>query len=251
MRTLDVERLAEGLWEQSGLFADAVDGADPDGRVDTCPEWRIRDLVVHLGQAHRWAAGVARTGAPAPAPDPGAADPGGPDAWSGWLRAGAQELIEAVGDGGTVVWTFTGPRPSVFWLRRMLHDTSVHQGDAALALGTAFEIAPDLAADAITEGLELLTAPGAEAIKSDLAELRGDGQTLQVLPADGPEGWLITRTPGGPRWEHGSSGGDVVVAGPVAGLLLVLTRRLPADGSGARVTGDRALLDHWLAHTAM
>jgi hypothetical protein len=40
----------------------------------------------------------------------------------------------------------------------------------------------------------------------------------------------------------------VMLTGPVEDLLLVLTRRLPADQ--VTITGDRGLADHWLAHTA-
>jgi acyl-CoA synthetase (NDP forming) len=41
---------------------------------------------------------------------------------------------------------------------------------------------------------------------------------------------------------------DVTLAGPVEDLLLVLTRRLPADR--VTITGDHALAEHWLARTA-
>ncbi|MFC7586926.1 hypothetical protein ACFQYP_26735 [Nonomuraea antimicrobica] len=44
----------------------------------------------------------------------------------------------------------------------------------------------------------------------------------------------------------GRGNGDVELSGPVAECMLVLARRLPPRD----VTGDRALLEHWLAHTA-
>jgi uncharacterized protein (TIGR03083 family) len=253
MGTPDIEWLAEGLRVQTGAFADAVDGADPDTCVPTCPQWLLRDLVAHIGQADRWAAGLVRTRAAAPIPDPRDADPGAPQEWSGWLRDGAAELVGAVqnADAETMVWTFMGPRPAVFWLRRMLHDTSVHHADAALTVGTPFEITPDLAADAISEGLEMLSAPGAQTLKPALAELNGQGQTLQLRPEDRSRaGWLITRTPGGVTWDRSTADGDVVVTGAVADLLLVFTRRLPADDHRVKITGDRPLLDHWLTNTA-
>lgn len=245
---LDPARLADGLHAHTAALAAAVAGADPELRVPTCPEWPVRVLVGHIGQAHRWATSVVRSG-PSPVPDPRDARPGEPDTWPSWLHGGAADLVDAVrGAGEDPVWTFFGPAPATFWLRRMLHDTTVHHADAALATGAAFEVAPDLAADAITEWLELVSAPVSATIKPAFAQLRGTGQTIALRATGGPD-WLITRTPEGVRWSRTTSGADATLVGPVADLLLVLTRRLPIDRVAS--TGDRELVDHWLAHTAV
>jgi len=244
---MDNASLAEGLHQHTAGFAEALESADPDQRVPTCPEWPLRVLTGHVGQAHRWAASIVRDG-PSPVPDPFDADPGAPEKWADWLREGAEDLEDAVqAAGDTPVWTFFGPQPARFWLRRMLHDTTIHHADAALATGKSFTVAPDLAADAISEWLEVLSDPVTASIKPDFAELRGVGQTLLLEPADGT-GWLITRTPDGVRWTRENKPADVTLTGPVKDLLLVLTRRLPADR--VTVTGDQALAAHWLAHTA-
>ncbi|GAA3151548.1 maleylpyruvate isomerase N-terminal domain-containing protein [Nonomuraea salmonea] len=97
MTTLDQDRLAEGLREQGAAFGLAVAGGDPEAKVPTCPEWRLRVLTGHAGQATRWAAGLVRAaGTPLPVPDPLDALPGAPDAWASWLRDGAEDLITAV-----------------------------------------------------------------------------------------------------------------------------------------------------------
>ncbi|MBE8524986.1 maleylpyruvate isomerase family mycothiol-dependent enzyme [Amycolatopsis sp. H6(2020)] len=244
---MDNASLAAGLHQHTAGFAEAVGSADPDERVPTCPEWPLRVLTGHIGQAHRWAASIVRDG-PSPVPDPFDADPGAPEKWSDWLREGAEDLEDAVkAAGDTPVWTFFGLQPARFWLRRMLHDTTIHHADAALATGKSFTVAPDLAADAISEWLEVLSDPVTASIKPDFAELRGVGQTLLLEPGDGT-GWLITRTHGGVRWTRESKPADVTLTGPVQDLLLVLTRRLPADR--VTVIGDQALAAHWLAHTA-
>jgi uncharacterized protein (TIGR03083 family) len=244
---MDTTRLAEALHARTAAFAETVTGADPDARIPTCPDWPLRVLVGHIGQAHRWSADVVRSG-PSPVPDPLDADPGAPETWADWLRQGADDLAKTVLDAGeTPVWTFFGAQPAKFWLRRMLHDTTIHHADAALATGTAFEVAPDLAADAISEWLEMLSDPVTASLRPDFAELRGTGQTLRLHPEDG-EGWLVTREPGGVRWTRDAGGADVTLAAPVQDLLLVLTRRLPADR--VTITGDSTLADHWLAHTA-
>ncbi|TQM15081.1 maleylpyruvate isomerase family mycothiol-dependent enzyme [Pseudonocardia kunmingensis] len=249
---LDVERLATGLREETGAFARAVAGLDPHAPVPTCPEWRVRDLVGHIGQAHRWSAELVRTRAAAPVPDPRAAEPGAPREWPEWLRDGADALVAAVVDGGpaTPVWTFLDERPAAFWLRRMLADTAVHHADAAGAARVDFAIAPDLAADTISEGLGLIAAAGSANLQPALAELRGDGETLQLRPDDLGAGWLITRTPAGVIWERRTADADVTVSGAVRDLLLVFSRRTDPDDDRITITGDRALLDHWWAHTA-
>jgi uncharacterized protein (TIGR03083 family) len=256
-----VPRLAEGLRAHTAAFARALEGADPTTRVPTCPEWRVRDLVAHIGQAHRWAAELVRSREPGTVPDPRDVEPGPREGWSGWLLEGAEDLIAAVEVTGadTAVWTVLGQRPAAFWLRRILNDASVHLADATLLGGTEFEIAPDLAADAIREGLEILSAPGLEAFRPDLAGLNGRGETIVLRAVGRRGGWRITRTPDGVRWERltadGDTGqgavvdGDVVMHGSVRDLLLVFTRRVTVDESAVTVTGDRRILDHWLANT--
>jgi uncharacterized protein (TIGR03083 family) len=244
---MDTTSLAEALHARTAAFAETVTGADPEARVPTCPDWPLRVLVGHIGQAHRWAADIVRSG-PSPVPDPLDADPGTPETWADWLRQGADDLAKTVLDAGeTPVWTFFGEQPARFWLRRMLHDTTIHHADAALTTGTTVEVAPDLAADAISEWLEVLSDPITASLRPGFAELCGTGQTLQLRPEQG-RGWLITREPGGVRWTRETSPADVTLTGPVQDLLLVLTRRRPAGD--VTITGDRALADHWLAHTA-
>ncbi|MGH3589359.1 MAG: maleylpyruvate isomerase family mycothiol-dependent enzyme [Pseudonocardia sp.] len=246
------DRLATGLQEVTAAFADVVAGTDPQAQVPTCPQWRVRDLVGHIGQAHRWSAELVRSRAAAPVPDPRAAEPGDPHDWPRWLREGVADVLDAVTTTGpdTAVWTFLGERPARFWLRRMLGDTVVHQADAAIAAGRPYRVAPDLAADAISEGLTLIVAARAAELKPDLAQLRGDGQTLQLRPDDQDAGWLITRTPDGVSWERRTADADVVVTGATQDLLLLFARRVGADDAPLVISGDRALLDHWSAHTA-
>lgn len=250
--TPDTARLVAGLREQTEGFALAVGGGDPDARVPSCPQWPLRTLVGHIGQEHRWAADLVRTGEQLPIPEPREADPGAADEWAGWLREGAEELIRAIRETGadTEVDTFLGPRPASVWLRRMVSDTCVHHYDAAFATDSAFEIADDLAEHVISENLDLLSAPAFEAAKPDLAGLRGRGERIGFLPRS-VEGWVSTRTPDGLRWERGPVQADVVVSGAVADLMLVVSHRVPPEDDRVTVRGDRALLDHWLAHTAL
>ncbi|PRC62087.1 hypothetical protein C6A85_04950, partial [Mycobacterium sp. ITM-2017-0098] len=54
------------------------------------------------------------------------------DAAIEWLNSGAQLVIDAVGRVGSErVWTFVGPKPAGWWVRRRVHETAVHRIDAA------------------------------------------------------------------------------------------------------------------------
>jgi uncharacterized protein (TIGR03083 family) len=234
----------ELLHEQTKAFADAAKGLDPDIFVKTCPDWPVRVLIAHIGQGQRWAAQIVRTGAPSGIPDPH--DVSLPEDWTKWLLEGAEDLAEALQENNVTVWTIVGTGTASFWLRRMVHDTTVHYVDAAITAGIGYEIPEDLAADGIQEGLELLATPGVQERIPAVAELRGDGQTLRISP-DGKPGWFITRTPEGVKWRHGAGEADVTMSGTTQDLLLVCYGRLPMEN--VAVSGNRDLMAHWLEHT--
>lgn len=226
--------------------------------VPTCPEWTLRQLVTHVGRAHRWAAEITRTRSDAFIPFRQVPDSRLPDDRAGqlaWLLAGAALIVEAVREaGGDVVWTFTGPMPADFWIRRMAHETLVHRADAQLAAGAEPEpvIEAEVAADAIDEWLTLLA--GGHINAGDQAKALPAGASLHVHATDDGLGgrgeWMIRHDAGGLAVEPGHGKGDAAVVGPAASLLLVLMRRRPASDPAVTVYGDSAVLDGWLASTA-
>ena len=131
--------------------------------IPTCPEWTLRQLVTHVGRAHRWAAEITRTRSDAFIPFREVPDGKLPDdsaVQRASLRAGAARIVDAVREAGSdVVWSFTGPVPAGFWISRMAHETLVHRADAQIAARAEPEPAIDseVAADAIDESLMLLT----------------------------------------------------------------------------------------------
>ena len=230
------------LRNQITAFAGVVAGVAPDVRVPMCPEWRMRDLVGHIGQGPRWAADILRSGTPTPPPDPRDAEPGPPSGWTGWLLDGTDDLIDAVARAGadTPVWTIVGTRPAGWWLRRMLADLVVHTADAALTAGVPFDVPAARAADAISEGLELLATPG-------LATFPGDREGDIALRPETGDDWLITRKTAGHTWRLGTADADTTLSGSTQDLLLVLMRRLPLHH--VTVTGDVALVEELLTYT--
>jgi uncharacterized protein (TIGR03083 family) len=245
------DRYFAELRDCTAELARIIDG-DLDRPVPTCPGWTFRQLATHLGRGHRWAAQIVATRATAPVPTREVPDgklPADPAQHGPWLNASAGLVVEAVTAAGSdQAWTFIGMRPARFWARRRAHEAAVHLADAQLAAGRDVDLTPGVAADAVDEWLAMVTGGRVPA-----DGLRGDGQTLHLHATDpglsGTGEWLITRNESGARVEPGHVKADVAVRGPAAGLLLVLTRRLPSSSAGVEVLGDRALLDHWLEHT--
>jgi uncharacterized protein (TIGR03083 family) len=257
MALLPSDRYLDALADQSALLAEALAGADLTLPVPTCPDWTLRELAEHVGRAHRWAAGIiSRRLTTTPVFDTSSLTaPAAPDELVTWLRGGADELAEAIRavDPQTRIWSWSHDQSAGFWSRRMTHETAVHRADAELALGREFVLDADLAADAISEWLSLVSLPQAVEFRPELAELRGAGQTLHLHSTDpglGEAGeWIVRRTPSGPVWEHGHTKGDVAVRGAVVELLLVMTRRVAPGEAPIKIFGDAGLLDHWLDHT--
>ncbi len=224
--------------------------------VPTCPGWTLRELAVHVGRAHRWAAEIVRTRSAEPIPFRSVPDgkfPAEPGEQDRWLRAGAARLADTVqAAGGDLVWTFAGQRPASFWARRMAHETAVHRADAELAAGQGPELDADLAADGIDEWLGFLSGVFSPADGADpRIEALPPGRSLHVHATDAPGAgeWTVRSEPSGITVERAHGKGDVAVRGPAARLLLVLVRRLPPADPAVEVIGDAAVLGRWLERT--
>jgi predicted lipid carrier protein YhbT len=132
----------------------------------------------------------------------------------------------------------------------MTHELVVHRADAALAAGLPYEVAPEIAADAIDEWLEIVEFAQRTEPDDAAAELRGPGRSIHLhatdAPADVTAEWFVELTEEGVRWRHGHEKATVALHGPLTDVLLAFYRRLPPDGGRLEVLGDRELLDFWL-----
>jgi uncharacterized protein (TIGR03083 family) len=243
------------LLEQNRLFGEAVAAGDQDADVPTCPGWTLRQLFRHVGRGDRWAAQIVAERHDSPL-DPRAVRGGKPpeDAAGAldWLHGGARAMLDAVREAGpdTPVWTFLGPRPAAWWIRRRLHEATVHRADAAVALGVDFELSGPVAADGVSEWLGLLAARPAPATgPGPLAA----GASLHLHATDdglGPEGEWTIRTEGSAlTWEHGHSKCTTAARGRAVDLLLVLLRRRSAEQANVELLGDKAAWSDWLDRT--
>jgi uncharacterized protein (TIGR03083 family) len=242
---------AAALYEQNRLLGELIREGDLAAPVPTCPGWTVRQLFRHVGRGDRWAAQIVTDRMDGPL-DPRQVREGKPpedtEGALHWLSGSAAAVVEAAAEAGvgTSVWTFLGPRPAPWWVRRRLHEATVHRADAALALGQDYTLEPALAADGIDEWLELLAArPG----DGPLA----DGVVLHLHATDpglGERGeWTIDGTDGPVRWSHGHAKGAVALRGPATELFLAIMRRRAVDESDVELHGDAPVWTSWLERT--
>jgi uncharacterized protein (TIGR03083 family) len=241
------------LLEQTRAFGDLIRTGDPQTPVPTCPDWTLKQLFRHVGRGHRWAAQIVaerRAQALDPRDVRDGKPPDDPDAAIVWLNDGAQLIVDALDQVGSDarVWTFLGSRPAGWWIRRRLHEATVHRADVALALGVDYDLSPELAADGISEWLERVSV---EAKRQ--APPLNRGQTMHLHATDdglGPTGeWTVVNDEDGVWWSHNHGKGDVALRGPAKDLLLALVRRKSAADVGLEVFGDTSVWDTWLDRT--
>ena len=242
------------LLEQTRAFGDLTRSGDPATPVPTCGDWTLGQLFRHVGRGNRWAAKIVidRRSQPLDPRDvPDGRPPDDPDAAAAWLDDGARMVIEAVDRVGadTRVWTFLGPRPAGWWIRRRLHEATVHRADAALALGVEFDLSAELAADALSEWIERAC------VDRRHPPVRDHGQSIHLHATEeqlGPTGeWTIVHDEEGLGWAHRHSKGSGALRGPVTELLLAMVRRRTPEQAGLQVFGDTAVWDAWLASTPL
>ncbi|WP_280271759.1 maleylpyruvate isomerase family mycothiol-dependent enzyme [Nocardia wallacei] len=246
MTVLDTAARRDALLSETDLLADLYLSADPATPVPTCPDWTLANLVAHVGRATRWAAATiaARTTAPIDIREvPGIRRPHDPDEAARWLRGGARAMLDNLATTGddTPVWTTTGTvRPAAWWVRRLLHEATVHRADATLALGREFVLAPALAADGLSEFL------GVVAWVPHLGTALDEGTSLRLQAHDTDDTWTIHRS--GDRITFTDSGAPATLTlrGTATDLFLLLLRRIPAGTAGLDTSGDLAVLTAWL-----
>lgn len=242
------------LLDQTKAFGDLIATGDPDTPVGTCPEWTLKQLFRHVGRGNRWAAQIIADRRSSPLDPREVRDgrpPDDPAAALDWLNHGAELIVKAVDQVGSDarVWTFVGSKPAGWWIRRRVHEVVVHRADAALALGGEFVVAPELAADGITEWIDLNCA---------LAGSRhplGPGQRIHLHALDeglGPTGeWTLVNDEDGLDWSHSHAKGDVALRGSALDLLLAVSGRVDAGDSGLEVLGDIAVWNTWRDRTPL
>jgi uncharacterized protein (TIGR03083 family) len=238
---MEVREHIEALRQEGQLLAAAVAAADLDTPIPTTPEWRMRDLVRHIGDVHRWARAhvegrttpigrdeLPKIAGPLP-PDPELLE---------WFREGHRHLVEALeaAEPDRQAWTFLpAPSPIAFWARRQAHETGVHRADAQSPTGRITPFEPAVAVDGIEELLfGFLGRPGGEAIDPP--------RSLSLQATDTQGEWLV-RLEDGIQVSREGGRADCSVRATASDLHLLLWNRRTADGLD--VEGDRSVLAFW------
>lgn len=263
MTYLAHERYCDEIALQVGQLRELItSGADLSATVPTCPEWSLEQLVRHMGGALRWSGTLVRERAQELIPTAaiplggGPEERGDPAALDAWLAECGELVVGALREAGpgAEVWSWMGVSTSGFWARRMAHEITVHRADAALTTGATYEVAPDIAADALDEWLELVEWVQRTGAREWAADLHGPARTLHLHATDAePElnaEWLVEMDESGVSWRRGHEKATVALRGPLTSVLLAFYRRLPLDSPGLEVVGERAVLEAWLENSS-
>ncbi|MER6122975.1 maleylpyruvate isomerase N-terminal domain-containing protein [Streptomyces sp. NPDC001795] len=256
MTLLAHDRYCDEIELQVGRFRDVVaSGADLSATVPTCPDWSLEQLVRHTGGALRWAELLVRTRAQENIPDeqvPGYEGPESAAELDAWLAETGEALVRTLREAGpdARVWSWAGVFDAGFWARRMTHELTVHRADATLNAQLPYEVAADVAADALDEWLEIVAFVQRTRPNRAARELVGPGRSIHLHATDTAPGlnaeWLIELTGDGVLWHRGHEKAPVALRGPLTSVLLAFYRRLPLDTPQLEVLGERELLEFWL-----
>jgi uncharacterized protein (TIGR03083 family) len=226
-------------------LAEVASSIDPSTPVPTCPDWRLRDLVRHLGGVHRWATGFVRgAGREPPNGDLELFVGGWPDDAElvAWFRTGHRALLEALASAPADLdtWTFLdAPSPLAFWARRQAHETAIHRVDAEATTRDVTGFPSVFAADGIDELLlRFVSRPGTSLpVESP--------RSMVVRATDLPRSWGVTFAASGFQIlaDPVDTGAELHVTGDASGLYVMLWNR--RDTSGFELAGETTLLDLW------
>lgn len=219
-------------------FAELIGKATGDEEIPACPDWNLRDLTVHLGTVHRWAAAIVLSGQRVSAPQPVVGD-----RLVDWYAGTATALLgalQAVSPDEAVPNFSHLNEQALFYHRRQMHEATVHVVDAAQALGLEepeWQVPSAIAADGIDEVIQVhmprMTARGRQ------PDVRS---RIRLTASDTGQEWVIAPGSGdlsAPFQLHPSSHADASVRGTAADLYLSLWHRVSrfrlefegADGS--------------------
>ena len=220
---LDTGIYLSALAADSQALADlATDLAAP---VPACPQWKVGDLVTHLGGVYSWVHLVLEGNGERPSGSR-ATPPDDQDRLLAWFL----EQRAAVLDGLTTrepdapAGNCTGLEGTFnvnWWRRRQAMETAIHLVDMQQANGTDRPVAPELAADGVDE---LLTS------FLSRVPLEGATGTLHLHCTDTEGEWVIdfNGDRAVTRREHAKA--DAAVRGPASDLFLLVWNRRSLDG---------------------
>jgi uncharacterized protein (TIGR03083 family) len=242
---VDLNSYLAVLAAEATALAAAADEAGLEAPVPTCPGWTVNDLVLHMGEVHRWATAVLTSRATKLSEVPGDSLGALPElaGTTDWLRRGGARLCEALAtaDPSVEYAAFlsdpVAPRV-LFWARRQTMETSVHRVDAESALGRCTALAPDVALDGIDEFLTGFLPRSRTPLHTHRP------RSLQIAPDFSDRRWTVTISDDVPvtlRSSGQAGGADCIVSGPASDIYLALWNRESLDA--VKIDGDPAVAE--------
>ena len=254
MARLDFPTYLTHIRTESARFRDVLATCDPAARVPSCPDWDAADLLWHLAGVQRFWADIIRRRPEGPLET----EPERPSTYDGLLAAFdehsaalASELHKAAP--ADPAWTWSTEQTVGFTFRRQAHEAMIHRLDAELTAGSVTPLDPALAADGVEECLDVMfggAPPWGEFaglphfVRVDVTDT-GESLWVQIGRFSGTDPDTDVhydeddiRVVADPGTEP-----DAGVTGPAGALDAWLWRR--GDDSQIRVTGDKAVYDHF------
>jgi uncharacterized protein (TIGR03083 family) len=224
---MDRDTYLEQLARDGGRMAELARG-DLAAAVPTCPEWTLRDLLVHTGQVHRWQTEAGRVDAGTFPDMSGAEQPPTDDAaMADWFQRGVDDAVRTLStvDPAAPRWTWAKPNggdAAQWYFRRIAQETVVHRIDAELAAGVKVTpVDPAIAIDGLDEMFDVFIPM---AIGQPIG---GDGRTLHLHATDIEGEWLLALHADHVDVTRGHAKGDAAIRGRALDLLLQVWGRSP------------------------
>jgi len=218
--------------EQFAAFLSVVESRSLAARVPACPGWDVRQLALHVGETYDWVRAALRgTDEPADAVPPVLGDADVPS----YLAGTADALLSTLRsiDPGQPCWTMAPPGNAAFWLRRMVHETTMHRWDAQSAHGRTNAIPSDVAYDGVFEVGEMFFPRQVR-----LGRIEPLRHTLRLRISDVGEALTL-----GPDGIVDEVRADAWVSGTAESVLLLLWKRIDATDPRLRFGGDPDALE--------
>ena len=184
---MDYTEYCAALRREGHSLTASARAAGVDAPVVSCPEWKIADLLGHVGRLHRWVASIVEADGDDPTDHWSDAEPPPPGERIGWFDGGVDLVADTLlrVDPTAPAWSWTTERTAGFWARRQANETAVHRWDAQTASGATEPIEHALAVDGIDEFFGLIPFWKRE------STLRGAGESMHLHATDGDGEWFV------------------------------------------------------------
>ena len=216
----EMQGFVDAVAAESRTITELLAGADLEQPVPSCPDWNLRELILHLGEVQRFWAGNVEAADPSSHRQADHAVPANGQDLADWFTAGSGVLVQALSNAefATPCWTWWDtPKTAGAVARHQVQEVAVRRWDAQSCMGSSEPIDAEVADDGVAEFLSIMLGPRD-------AELR---QSVELIAVDTGSSWTLGPTTTQPHVSVRASASDMV---------LLLYRRLPL--STAEITGD-------------